>query len=423
MSIITKTAVAILEVSSSFYPEKTGIFSPDQNYILPSQETWAQFGGNKDVVCGPSPFINTLNCFSTRHKNFIKSVPIPGNLSTTPIFYDDSWIIGTTKGFLIRIKAESQSKFIPSVSPASTELWGSYSRDVMESFVAKTVYKDKSQTDKEIKKNTESSLEDATKFSNYTWVFPTSSPFTGTPIIYDNYVYGITASQSLQAIDLESGKLIWSIRINAESSFYLANNSLLIENNNLLVSSNRGDLLVLNPKTGDQIKKVSLQSSYQQESRFPNIVAAPLSTDSNHIIVSNALSETKKITLSDLNTVWSYTEGSVNTAIKLNSAVFLLTSNGKVVRLDDITGNVDWSTDININSPLIAGTLINDNKTLLVATQRGNLLALDISSGKILAQNRPIGSVVGSFFDNSYHKNETCLTFSTGSFRCFRVKQ
>lgn len=421
MNFITKTAAIILEVSSSFYPEKNGIFSPDQNYILRSQQTWVSFGAGSNTVCGPSPYINTLNCFSTKFKNYSASVPIPGDLSTTPVFIDDHWIIGTAKGFLFKVKADLKNNGIPTITPSTTELWGSESRQIIESFAPKTIYKNPSETDEQARKNNKGNN---AQTENYEWIFPTSSPFTGTPVIHNKIVYGITQNQTLQAIDYDNGKLIWSMKVGKQASLYLANHSINVKDSRLLVASNRGDLYLLNSQNGDVIAQTTVGTARDQENRFPSIVAAPLYTDDNHILVSNSISITQKLSLDSLETTWSYPEGSVNTPLKLNSStVILLTTDGNAVSLDSASGATNWKTNLELLSPISTGILTNDNKTILIATQRGELIAVDSNSGKILTQNRAIGSVVGDFFPLAQHPDQSCLSFSTASFRCFKVKR
>lgn len=426
----------ILEVSSAFYPEKNAIFSPEDSYILPSQHTFVQFGGQQildkqgnkkifstgsedtysKIVCGPSPFINTMNCFSTAPVGFKKSVPIPGNVSTTPVLVDHSWVIGTTKGFLLKIKTKSETDDLPDVDPDSTELWGSSARQVMDDFVPKTIYREAGGTEK--------STEAIKIPKNYFWLFPTSSPFVGTPIVHNGVVYALTANQLLYAIDFMTGKFIWSVKIGSDASFSLENVSLRVVDNKVVIGTMRGHLLVLDAVTGNHLHDVNISSDVTiEENLFSGITAPPFVCDDNTVIVSNVASDTKRISIDTAQVVWTYAEGSITTPVLGDSETILLaTSSGKVVSVNLQTGTTNWSTNLHKISPLVDLTLTEDKKTILVSTKRGELIALDAKKGKVLVENRAIGTTVGFFFKTADQLHDSCMTFSTGSFRCFRMK-
>lgn len=442
MHFLAITAIAqILEVSSAFYPEKNGIFTPDQSFILPSQNTWVQFGGAQEVnnhndksetelpenrskkdskiVCGPSPFINTMNCFSLTHVGFLKSIPIPGGVSATPVLAEHSWVVATTKGFLIRIKTKSATDDLPDIDPQNTELWGSHSRQVMDDFVPKTIYQEPGV---KTEKTTQPAVQAMPR--NYFWVFPASSPFVGTPVVHNGIVYALTANQSLYAIDFITGKFLWSTKIGPDVSFSLENVSLRVTDRFILIGTTRGHLLVLDPSTGNQIHDMTINNQEApDDTLFAGVTAPPLILDEHNIIISNAVSETQRIFLETFQTVWTYPEGSITTPLILNpDTIIVTTSNGKVTSLNAQTGFVNWSKNTNKTSPLVDATFTNNKKTILVATKRGELIALDSATGKILTQNRAIGTTVGFFFKTPEYPHDSCLSFSTGSFRCFRVK-
>lgn len=439
MHFLVTTALAqILEVSSAIYPEKNGIFAPENSFILPSQNTFVQFGGQQaldktgnrvliseentknfsKIVCGPSPFINTMNCFSTAPVGFLKSVPIPGDVSTTPVLFENSWIVGTTKGFLLRVKTKSTTDTLPDIDPQSTELWGSSARQIMDDFVPKTIYRDGSSKE-------DTSLESLQNFpKNYVWVFPTSSPFVGTPIIHNNLVYVLTANQSLYAIDFITGKFIWSVKISSNVTFSLENVSLRVTDHAILIGTTHGHLLALDPGTGHQIYDININNDNTLDDNvFSGVTAPPLILPDSHVIISNASSETKRISLDNGQIQWSYAEGSIATPLLLNpNTIILTTSSGKVVNVNAQTGTTNWSVNLHKTSPLVDATLTHDKTIVLVATKRGELIAIDSATGKILAQNRAIGTTIGFFFKTQDQSHDACLSFSTGSFRCFRVK-
>jgi outer membrane protein assembly factor BamB len=401
---------------------------------MPPARSFAQFGGVDlplgDKVtrpwCGPSPEINTLNCFDLNRAGvYLQSFPVPGKISSTPLFYENSWLIGTAKGFLMRVEANDDNRKLPKLNQDNIDLWGAGSREVMANFRPKPIYTEDSSPDQSSARQ----YSTPTITKGIKWVFPASSSFIGTPVIKNGLVYIFAASQYFQAFNWETGKLVWAVRLAPAANLRLNSDALIVTDSEVFVGNSLGTLLTLNPSNGavlwswqvppaddSQRTQTSLPAG---PDKFYGIVAAPLVVKRN-LIVSNAESMTQAISLDTHNLIWSYPVGSVAKAKNYKNEILLGTSNGKVVSLNADNGEVKWSTNITDSSPILS-LFLTKNNVLLAATRRGQIFMLDPENGKILARNFPIGDVNGEFFAG-FSKAEACLSFAANGFRCFRAK-
>ena len=416
-------------------PGKTNSMSIEPEVVMPPMRSIAEFKGITSTLpdkttrpwCGPSPKTNTLNCFDLNESgNYLQSFPLPGKLSSTPLYYERSWLLGTSKGFLIRVNANRENNNLPQLEKDNFKLWGSHSREVMANYKPKTIYTE-SESTSEIASLRSSSQPILT--SGIQWIFNSASPFIGTPVIKDGFVYAFSSSQYFQAFNWETGKLIWAARLAPASNLRLNSNAFQITSSAIYVGNSLGSLMALNPTDGTVLWTWQVPSATNEErlltklpagpDRFYGIVASPLVLK-NILIVSNAESMTQAVSLSSHASVWSYPAGSVTKPRLYKKNVLLGTSDGKLVSLDAITGVANWTTKITKGSPIMSLMLTKNNNYLYVTTHLGQIFLINPETGKIITNNNPIGEIIGDF-EPGFGKSEACLSFISNRFRCFRV--
>lgn len=418
----------IQEIVGAYSSGKSYSPSIEPTIVIPYQRTFAQFGGlaqnNDRTVCGPSPNTNSMNCFDLKHNGFYAgSFPVPGMLSSTPVFYDNSWLIGTAKGFLMRVNSMPSNRNLPASGLENINFWGSNSRTFMASFRPKPIYTDNQQASSSEKAASPMPTE-------VKWILPTSSPFVGTPLIKNGIVYLFSANQYFQAIDWNTGKDLWSIRLAPDVTLKLNSTSLAATDSELIVGNSLGTVLILNPNDGSVLWTIQIpqaDSNQRSQTRLPagpdkfsSIVAAPLIFARN-MIVSNAESMTENISLDSKSVLWSYPTGSVAQAqLYQGQSVILGSANGHVISLDANTGSVNWDKELTNLSP-ITSLFITKSSTILAATNRGKIFMLDPKDGRVLSHNYSIGEVNGEFFAG-YQGESACLSFAMEGFRCFKAK-
>lgn len=453
----------ILEVIGAYPPGPISSESTRPTVVMPFQKTFTQFGGftpdhpftleNQKLIkkqdasnkinlnptkieflprpiCGGSPEQNTMNCFDlNKSGQYLASYPVPGSLSTTPVFADNSWLIGTAKGFLLRVEANKENKYLPTLGNTNTALWGTYARKYMASFRPKPIYLEQAKQATPVP-NTETNKEVTALSPGIKWIFPASSEFVGTPVIHNGFVYIFSANQYLQALDWNTGKLAWALRLAPDVNLRLASNAFVVTSSEVIVGTDLGTLLILNPKNGNivwswQIPGATPSQREQTQlpsgpDRFTSIVAPPLLNDRN-LIVSNAESMTQNISLDTKSALWSYPIGSVAQPKKYKESIIIGSSTGNIISLNDQSGNLLWSTKITDDLSPIMSLFITKSEVILAVTSRGQIFMLNPVNGKILAQNLPIGEVNGDFFAG-YDKVDACISFSQNGFRCFYAK-
>jgi len=436
----TTSSPEVIEVIGAYPVGSSATLSMVPTIVKPNQKTFSQFGGltqdhsfsldtqkkefniQSRVLCGNSPEQNTLSCYDlNRNGMFMANYPIPGSLSTTPVYFNKSWLIGTTKGLLLKVDANLKNRMLPYLGDSMISLWGNFSRSYISSLKPKTLYADN-------KSNTSSSDKQATPNlpKNVQWIYSSSTELVGTPIIFQDTVYALSANHYLHAINWNNGKLIWSVRLAPDTKLRLSSYALTATPYEVIVGTDLGALLALNPKTGSimwshQITDSSFKNNEKSYSDyFKAIVAKPLVINRN-VITSNSDSMTQNISLESKTAVWSYPAGSVAQPKLTDDHVIIGTSLGELVSLNFLTGAKKWDSQLTADRSPIISLFITKSGAILASNSRGKIFLIDSKNGKILSENFPLGEVNGEFFAG-YNNAEACLSFSQNGFRCFYAK-
>ena len=430
--VLTKPEV--IEQFASYSPGKLSFFSERKEVVMPPMRGVAQFGGINEPLsekairpyCGPAPETNSMNCFDFNHSGrYLESFPVPGKISSTSLFYENAWLIGTTKGFLMKVEANNGNNKLPKLDKISIPLWGAYSREFMANLRPKTIYAEETVTPLE-----DSKAQYSASFpEGIKWVFAGSSSFRGTPIIKNGLVYIFSANQYLHAFNWDSGKLVWAVRLAPDSRLRFSSDALLVTNKEVIVGNSLGNLLILNPLNGALLWSWQVPSANESQrtklelpagpDKFYGVIALPLLFNRD-IIVSNAESMTQRISLDTHAPIWSFPSGSVAQPKIYKNNILLGTSLGKIVSLNEESGSVNWKVDITDSSPIIS-LYLNKNELLFAVTRSGEIYVLNPDTGKILAHNYPTGEVNGEFYSIP-GQSEACLSFAANGFRCFRAR-
>jgi outer membrane protein assembly factor BamB len=442
---LVKQTPKIFEIITSYHDvvDSKSVSSDMIISLSPENKSFAQFGGmipsdhaflHKNVssrsICGPSGWKNTLNCFDlNQNGQFLGSYPLPGRLSARPLFVDDplepAWLLATKKGFLMRIDARPQHKLLPHLTQDFTRFWGSFARKYMSSFRPKIFYTE-GNSSKTVKSD-ESLVLNSSRPQGMRWIFASSSEFIGTPVVKNGYVYAVSTSFYLQAFEWQTGKLVWAFRLSPENNLKLTPSALLVTTSELFIGTKLGNLLVLNPKTGSLLWSLQISNASDQQKersqlfsdseRLSSVVARPLLLG-RQLIVSNVENMTQNISLDTKTVLWSYPVGSVAQAQAFGGKILIASVDGRLVSLDKETGRMSWSSQITADASPLASLILINSHVVLVSSFRGQLFAVNLNDGHILAQNKPIGEVNGEFFPG-YGRSQACLSFAYNGFRCF----
>lgn len=361
-------------------------------------------------VCGPAAEFNTLGCWDLVSGETLADIPVPGQLTSVPQFHEGSWYVGTSRGFFIRI--EANGGFLTPIFGIDSQLFhGPDARSVMKMLATSSAaYNERG----------DSALQNfkARFRGTWQWFATANAEFIGTPQFGFGQVFVLTANQSLNAYDLLTGKLNWSVRIAPDVQLRLATTSLTLHEKGILVGTSDGYLLLIDPKNGQLQWRQPI--SLSATDRFPAVAASAL-TLSDGIVVANSESATQKLNWETRAAEWTYSIGTVVQPKFDEGALFIAGTDGAIHKVDARTGQMRWRKPLPITGPLVALTLFKKQDVVLAATANGSLFAMRMSNGDSEGTGEPsnFGPIVGDFFQGRPDLDEVCLSYRTPGFACW----
>lgn len=220
------------------------------------------------------------------------------------------------------------------------------------------------------------------------WSQYNKNPFNSQIKVSNNKIYAIDFNNILRCFSLKDGSELW--KFNSENSFLKSNkrNSLILNNNIIYFNNSLGDILAIDAIKGSLIWQTPTQSSAIYENSF-SLINSDLVARANELIFSNNRNEFYSINL---------TNGIINWKQKINSTVrpiffydfiFTISEEGFFFVIDRNSGNIIRSTDIfkNFNQKKREAIkpvgFVLDNEKMVISSDSGHLLNIDISTGKI----------------------------------------
>lgn len=412
-----------------------------QKAVTRPQRQWAPFGGALDVrsfsttvvgrygvsqiplrgtllenvvnlavvpVCGPSVHTNTMACFNLATGEFLEELPIPGSVSTQPLFFDGSWFFGTTEGFFVRTSAASL-RSTPMLGGENTGFWGQSSRAMMRGMRPRTAL------DGPEKPTDALAVYRNTLRQGYLWQVSSSFEYVGSPVVFGTQVFVLTANQYLLALDAQTGKTLWSTRLAPESSLRLTASPLVATAKEILVGTDDGQVLSLNPRDGSVLWRYMIPS--RGDERFKAVVAAPALVGRS-VVFSSAEGSTTRLALDGRTVEWSYPVGSVAQVRFDDSNVYLGGSDGSLTSLEARSGALRWKVALSPDAPIASLWLIRKKDLLLVANKNGVVTLVDTRRGRKLAELPAAGALVGEFIAG-HGASDACISYTNAGFKCY----
>jgi hypothetical protein len=341
--------------------------------------------------------------------------PTPGVLSTTPVFVDDSWLFGTSEGFLIRTNRVIGGQAMPFLENSRLPaFWGAESR-------------------KEMALMRKNSLP-----AEYKWAFYTTAEFTGTPIVVNNVVLALASNQFLYALDLATGRVLWTLRLAPDTSMRLLGDSVALvpgrKEGEVAVGTSEGLFLGVSIANGQVQWRHRLPTVPGE--RFHTALAKAKPFDRS-LLLASAEGIVQKVAvercLSDGGDAggrcagdtrfveWSYAAGTTFAPVVSGNRVLIGGEDGSVVLLDGgRAGALVWRKHL-FNLPVVAMATLPAQapEYLLAVSASGEVTLLDFA-GKIRGAIAPLGVPVGEFLPGR-NGDEVCLSFAIPGLRCFSI--
>ncbi len=222
---------------------------------------------------------------------------------------------------------------------------------------------------------------------NLIWSNKNKNPFNSQVKIFNNKIYSIDMNNILRCISLLDGSEIWKFK--SENIFLKSpkRNSIVINKNKVYLNNSIGDIIAINAENGSLIWQTPTQSSSIYENAF-NLVSSDLVAFNNDLIFSNNRNEFYSLNLVNGLINWKQEINSSVRSIIYNDLIFSISNEGYFFVIDSKSGNIVRITDIfsifkskNREKINPVGFIASYDK-LMLSTNNGRILTIDISSGK-----------------------------------------
>ena len=238
------------------------------------------------------------------------------------------------------------------------------------------------------------------------WSFYNDAPFISDVKIENNKIFVVDSNNILKSFSLKDGSLIWEY--NSDSSTIKSSKkiSIAIHKDKVFFNNSIGDINAVDINTGNLIW-ITPTANKQHLIQPYLFKISDLVVQDNSILFSNNNNEFLSL---DVNTGFTNWVQKVNTYVRpavVNDLIFTVSLKGFLVVIDNPTGNIIRVTDLfdqfkvkKRNKIKPVGFSIGENDIFL-STNKGNLLIVDILTGKTKSMlNIDKNSISRPFFSN-----------------------
>ena len=222
---------------------------------------------------------------------------------------------------------------------------------------------------------------------NLIWSQTNKNPFNSQIKINNDKIYSIDMNNILRCISLLDGSEIWKFK--SENIFLKSpkRNSIIIDNNRVFINNSVGDIIAINAENGSLLWQTPTQSSTIYENAF-NLVLSDLVARGDNLIFSNNRNEFYSLNINNGLINWKQEVNSNVRSIFYNDLIFSVSNEGYFFVIDGKNGNIIRITDIfrvfgdKTREKIKPVGFIASYDKLMLSTNNGRLLTIDIASGK-----------------------------------------
>ena len=216
--------------------------------------------------------------------------------------------------------------------------------------------------------------------------------FSNAPTIRNGRLYVASQDSRLQAFSTDDGVLLWDFSVINEGSTIMGATSAAVSEQAVVAGFNSGEVVALSPVNGQTAWSESLTSRGTQVtplSQLNAIVGRPV-IDRDRIYVTSHGGRTAAIDLRSGERIWTADVGSIETPWTMGDYVLVMSLDAELVALSREQGRVRWISPlpafadperrdgrITYAGPVLAGGRV------LLASSDGKLLSLDAITGEL----------------------------------------
>lgn len=225
------------------------------------------------------------------------------------------------------------------------------------------------------------------------WRSKLTAPSRAAPTVVDNKVYVITLDNNLTAFDALSGKKLWKYEGFSETASLVAAASPAVANDIVIAPMSSGEVAALRVENGSVAWSDTLSPSVQTggSTALPDIAGMPVIDQGAVIAVSNG----GKIVSIDQTTgqrIWTRDIGGASTPWVAGNMIFMLTSHAELAAIGRDTGTLAWVKPLsdydakeenNKNSLLWTGPILAGNR-LILTSAGDSLIEISPTDGSVI---------------------------------------
>ncbi len=219
------------------------------------------------------------------------------------------------------------------------------------------------------------------------WSNSNLAPFNSQVKIYKNKFFIIDFSNTLRCFSLKDGKELWNVQ--TESSLIRSPKklSMVIVDNILYFNNSIGDISAVDITNGEFLWQLPTQNNLVYESAF-SLETSDIITDGNTLFFSNNKNQFFAIDLDTGSLSW---KNNVNSNIRptlVGNYIFTVSLEGYLIVIEKNNGNIIRVTDVfkkfkrKIRDKIKPVGFVIGAKDIYLTTDNGRLLVIDIKTGK-----------------------------------------
>lgn len=222
------------------------------------------------------------------------------------------------------------------------------------------------------------------------WRTPTPSPVRAAPTFSEGRLYVLTISNQLEVLDASTGNRLWDHAGITEFAGLLGTASPAVSKGVVVVTYSSGEIYALKAENGHQLWTETLNSARRPDSlsSLSHIRALPI-IDRNTLLV---VGHNQKMAAYDLRRgekLWERSIGGLRTPAVIGDYIFIINSHNEVICLTRDYGQVLWVKKLESDPEhpykvIWEGPIVANNKLYLVNTN-GALVTLDPLNGNVLS--------------------------------------
>jgi len=226
------------------------------------------------------------------------------------------------------------------------------------------------------------------KTGDLVWTKKNPNPSNSQVKVFEDKIYAIDLNNTLRCFSIKDGSEIWNFK--SENTFLKSTkrNSLIINNKTVYFNNSLGDISAINANDGALVWQMPTQASDIYENAF-NLTMSDLVAKKDNLVFSNNKNEFYSINLLNGVVNWKQEINSSVRPVFYNNLIFTVSNEGYFFILDEKTGNIIKITDIFNNfkkkkrSKIKPIGFVMGKKKMLLSTNNGKLLIINIASGKV----------------------------------------